>query len=133
MRYLLDTNIVIYALKGTFPALPQHFRSVAAQCIAVPSVVLAKIEYGAQKSHDYAKTIEQYRRFLDAFEPAPFSSRAAICYGRVRAALERQGTTIGANDLLIAATALAEGATLVTHNTREFERVEGLMLEDWTV
>ena len=133
MTYLLDTNIVIYALKGTYPALQDRFKGVAAQSIAVPAVVLAEIEYGARKSRDYAETIRAYRAFTDVFEAVPFSRAAAGHYGRVRAELERKGTTIGANDLLIAATALAEDAVLVTHNTREFERVEGLRLEDWTL
>ena len=133
MRLFLDTNIIIYALKNEFPAIREHFRSVPAQSIAIPTVVLAEIEYGARKSRNYAETIRRYSEFTNTFESVPFSSAAAMRYGELWAHLERTGTLIGANDLMIASIALAEDATLITHNTREFECVPGLTLQDWTV
>ncbi len=132
MKYYLDTNIIVYALNGKYPAVERHFQSVPAMSIAVPSIVLAEIEYGARKSRDYAKTIAQYRKFTGIFEPVPFSDAASVCYGKIRAELEEQGQVIGADDMLIAATALADESVLVTHNVGEFSRIEGLKVEDWT-
>lgn len=132
MKYLLDTNIIIYAIKGTYPAIPEHFRHVPAQTIAVPSVVVGEIEYGARKSISYEKTMAIYRAFINTFEVVSFNQSAAVRYGEIRNSLERAGTPIGGNDMQIAAIALAEGAILVTHNTKEFERIPGLQLQDWT-
>lgn len=100
--------------------------------IVIPSIVLAEIEYGARKSIDYGKTIALYNEFTKVFEAEDFSSKAAVEYGNIRASLEKKRQVIGANDMLIAATVLAAGGTLVTHNTKEFNRVESLLIEDWT-
>ena len=132
MKYFLDTNIIIYALKNPNEALIRHFRSVPARAIAVPSVVLCEIEYGAQKCADYSATIEKYNRFTDAFEMVPCSREAVNAYGLIRAGLEKAGTPIGPNDTMIAAIVLAEGGVLVTNNEREFSRVPGLQIENWT-
>jgi tRNA(fMet)-specific endonuclease VapC len=132
MKYYLDTNIIIYALNGKYPAVRTHFEQVPSMSIVLPSVVLAEIEYGARKSRDYETTIRLYRKFTSCFEAQPFHREAACFYGRIRADLEAKGQIIGANDLLIAATAMAENGILVTHNTREFSRIPGLVLEDWT-
>ena len=133
MIYFLDTNIIIYSVKNQYPALREHFESVPATSVCVPSVVCAEIEYGARKSHDYSKTMRVYRPFLNAFTEAPFSEKAVQEYGIIRAELEKAGTPIGGNDMLIAAIAKAAGGTLVTHNTGEFSRISGLLLEDWTM
>ena len=132
MKFYLDTNIIIYVLIGRYPAVMKHFQAVPMMSIAIPDVVLAEIEYGARKSRAYEKTIAQYRKFTQSFESVPFSDTAAECYGRIRASLEMHGEVIGANDLLIAATAMADDSVLVTHNVKEFSRIEGLRLEDWT-
>ena len=133
MKYFLDTNIIIYALNGKYPAILPHFEQVPSMAIVIPTVVLAEIECGARKSFDYVKTIQLYREFLHPFDVAPFTRHAAECYGRIRADLEAKGQIIGANDLLIAATVMAENGVLVTHNTREFSRISGLAVEDWTL
>lgn len=133
MKFYLDTNIIIYALNGRYPAVMRHFQAVPMMSIAIPTVALAEIEYGARKSRDYEKTIAQYRKFTRFFEVVPFSDDASECYGRIRASLEMRGEVIGANDLLIAATAMADNSVLVTHNIREFSRIEGLQEEDWTI
>ena len=133
MKYYLDTNIIIYALNGKYPAIRPHFEQVPAMAIVLPSVALAEIEYGARKSRDYEKTIQLYRKFMHPFDVAPFTRHAAECYGRIRADLEAKGQIIGANDLLIAATVMAENGVLVTHNTRELSRISGLAVENWTL
>ena len=132
MKYYLDTNIIIYALNGKYPAIRPHFEQVPAMAIVLPAVALAEIEYGARKSRDYEKTIQLYRKFMHPFDVAPFTRHAAECYGRIRADLEAKGQIIGANDLLIAAHASAEGLVLVTNNEKEFTKVEGLTVENWT-
>lgn len=132
MKYYLDTNIIIYALKGQYPAIREHFRRTPPAAIMIPSVVMAEIEFGARKSRDYNRTIALYRRFTDAFGKAPFSEKAQAVYGEIRAALEERGEPIGANDLLIAATVLADEGTLVANNVKEFSRVPLLHLENWT-
>lgn len=132
MKYYLDTNIIIYALNGKYPCVISHFQSIPSMSIVIPSVVLAEIEYGARKSYDYEKTIKLYRQFVHYFGIEPFNGKAAQFYGQLRADLEKQGTPIGANDMLIAATVMEADGILVTHNTKEFSRVAGLRLEDWT-
>ncbi|MDD7542231.1 MAG: type II toxin-antitoxin system VapC family toxin [Mobiluncus porci] len=132
MKYFLDTNIIIYFINGKYSEVARHFEQVPQTSIVIPSMVVGEIEYGACKSRDYAKTIELYRKFIDPFEVVPFSSSAVATYGEIRSDLEKRGETIGANDLVIAATVLGEGGTLVTHNTKEFSRVAGLTVADWT-
>ena len=132
MKYFLDTNIIIYAIKGTFPALSLHFRKIPSQSIVIPLVVMAEIEYGAQKSINYNATIEKYRRFTDVFPKIGLSQNATVQYGRIRKSLEKTDTPIGPNDLIIASSVLAEGGTLVTHNIKKFCRVPDLQIEDWT-
>ena len=133
MRYILDTNTIIYYIKGRYPALDLKLRHTPAQSVFIPAIVKAEIEFGAAKSRDYRKTIALYNRFFEAFSILPFDEKMTADYGRIRADLERRGEDIGPNDLIIAATALSMEATLVTRNTSEFRRVEGLLVEDWTI
>lgn len=133
MMYYLDTNIIIYSVKGTFPAIKDHFRKIPMQSIIIPDIVMAEIEYGAKKSQNYSSTISIYTKFTDNFTKAGFDSKSAKVYGEIRSRLEKLGTPIGANDMLIAAIVMSNGGTLVTHNTREFSRIQGLIVEDWTI
>ena len=133
MMYFLDTNIIIYAMNGKFPEISRHFEKIPSTSICIPSVVIAEIEYGARKSNDYIKTMDIYRPFLNVFTEAPFSDKAVGEYGLIRSELEKKGTPIGGNDLLIAATVRALNGTLVTHNIKEFSRIDGLLIEDWTI
>ena len=133
MMYYLDTNIILYSVKGTFTAIKDHFRKIPMQSIVIPDVVMAEIEYGAQKSQNYDNTIRIYTKFTDNFAKAEFDTKSAKVYGEIRSRLEKSGTPIGANDMLIAAIAMSNGGTLVTHNTREFSRIQGLLVEDWTI
>jgi len=93
--------------------------------------VVAKLRYGSAKSSNPAKALAVQDQFLTLVGFVPFDRLAAEAYGNIRATLERQGTPIGANDLLIGATALTHNMILVTHNTREFGRIAGLIIEDW--
>lgn len=88
---------------------------------------------GAMRSNHPSRTLERQQEFLKQFISLPFGDETAILFGKIRAQLARAGTPIGAYDLQIAAIALVNDLTLVTHNTREFERVEGLQIEDWEV
>jgi len=101
--------------------------------MAVCSVVKAELFYGARRSNNPTRTLERQQEFLGRFTSRPFGDDAAISCGQIRARLASAGTPIGAYDLQIAAIALANNLTLVTHNTREFGRIEGLQVEDWEI
>lgn len=131
MRYLLDTNTCIRYLNGRVPAVRQRLAAVRRDDVAVCSPVKAELFYGAARSHEPLRSLQRQLAFLDQFVSLPFDDQAAAVYGRIRADLATRGTPIGANDLLIAAIAIAHAVTLVTHNTGEFGRVADLTLEDW--
>jgi len=133
MKYLLDTNVCIVYLKGRNLSLKQRLDTVSIQDIAVCSVVKAELCYGAMKSANPERNFALQQSFLAQFVSLPFDDLTATTFGEIRAQLEIRGMPIGAYDLQIAAIALANNLTLVTHNTREFERVQGLQLEDWEV
>jgi tRNA(fMet)-specific endonuclease VapC len=127
---LLDTNTVIHCLKGRAPAA-SRFLAAAPSEIAIPTVVAYELEYGT------LRVASPRRRrilsgMLERLQEVPFDREAARESARVRLELERRGNVIGPLDLLIAGTALSRGATLATNNTREFSRIKGLRLEDWT-
>jgi tRNA(fMet)-specific endonuclease VapC len=131
MTYLLDTNTCIKYLNGRSENIRLKLDSVRQEDIVVCSIVKAELFYGAMKSKNPEKNLANQNRFLERFISLPFDDDASKAYGEIRAKLERKGTPIGPNDLLIAATALSSNLTLVTNNTREFGRVDGLKLEDW--
>jgi len=130
MRYLLDTNVVIALSKGA-PMLQRWLRHCPADDLALSSIVLAELEYGIAKSARQAHNRRVFDSIIEAFAIIPFDRAAAREYGVLRTVLERVGRPIGPNDLLIAAHARALNLTLVTDNTTEFTRVEGLRLENW--
>jgi tRNA(fMet)-specific endonuclease VapC len=129
--YLLDTNVCVGILKGTSPSLAERLRFVPRTQVRLSSVVKAELLYGARKSGRIADNLRLLEEFFGTVACLPFDDRCAEEYGLVRTELERAGTPIGPNDVLIAATARAHGAVLVTHNVREFSRVAGLRIEDW--
>ena len=132
IRYLLDTNICIFLIKSRSQAL---FDKVAAHRpgeIAISSITLAELEYGVSKSAFPERNREALRMFTIPLEVAPFDDASAEHYGRIRCTLEAAGTPIGPLDTLIAAHALALNAVAVTNNTREFVKVAGLRVEDWS-
>ena len=131
--YLLDTNICIYFLNRRHENLTRRFKAVSPEQIAVCSLVKAELFYGAMKSGNPLKNMNVLCEFLSRFHSFPFDDSAAEAYGRIRSGLEKAGTLIGPNDLCIAAVAVANDLPLVTHNKREFGRVEGLKFEDWII
>jgi len=133
MRYLLDTNVCIRVLNGTSQKVVERLRGCVPGDVAISAVVRAELAYGARKSAHVADNLRLVESFCEPFACVGFHARAADAYGSIRAELERAGTPIGPNDLLIAATAMSEGLTLVTHNVAEFGRVPGLRFEDWEV
>lgn len=132
MIYCLDTNTVVYFLKGTYPVLMERFRATDPSAIRIPEIVRAELLFGVRKSARQRENGRRLDAFLSPFERAGFVDSAADHYAEIRWALEQRGEPIGPNDLLIAATVRSIGATLVTRNTSEFARVDGLMVEDWT-
>jgi tRNA(fMet)-specific endonuclease VapC len=133
MRYLLDTNTCIVYLKGRNLNLRQKLETVAISDMAVCSIVKAELFYGSMKSANPERNSTLQREFLGQFASLPFDDLAAQAFGNIHAELEARGTPIGAYDLQIAAIALTHNLTLITHNTGEFNRVNGLQVEDWEV
>ena len=129
--YLLDTNVCIRILNGTSSSLVERLRFVPRGQLRLSSVVRAELLYGARKSSRAADNLRLLERFFDALASLPFDDRCAEEYGLLRQELDRAGTPIGSNDMLIAATARAHRIVLVTHNVREFSRVADLRIEDW--
>ena len=128
--YALDTNTLICFFKGTGRVHDQLLATPPRE-VAVPSVVVYELEFGICKSSQPKKRRAQLDEFLSFTGILPFDGAAAKTAAEIRAGLERTGSPIGPMDTLIAGIALAHGATLVTHNSREFGRVHGLKLVDW--
>ena len=133
MKFLLDTNTCIVYMKGRNLSLRQKLESTLIQDIVVCSIVKAELFYGAMKSANPPATLTRQQDFLSQFKSLPFDDIATLSFGTIRSRLEALGTPIGAYDLQIASIALANKLTLVTHNTREFNRVDGLQVEDWEI
>lgn len=133
MNYLLDTNICVLLIRQKSQVVLAHLRQVAPPDVAVSAITVAELQYRVHKSSRPVENQRALDQFLLPLTILPFDEAAALAYGRIRAALEAQGTPIGALDTLIAAQALGSGLTLVTNNVREFARVAGLSVQDWSV
>ena len=131
--YLFDTNICIYAMKGRHPLLTKYIYSMDPGDICISSITVFELEYGSARSQWPEQTRRNTDIFLAPFPILPFERKDAIIAGQIRADLAKIGWNIGAYDILIAAQGLARGLTVVTHNTKEFSRVPGLILEDWII
>jgi tRNA(fMet)-specific endonuclease VapC len=131
MIFLLDTNACIRYLNSPDSALARRLASLNAADIRLCSVVKAELLYGALHSGNPTRALSVFSYFAAPFTSIPFDDLAAEAYGRIRADLASRGTPIGPNDLMIAAIAVANDLTLITHNVREFSRVDGLHFEDW--
>ena len=130
LRYLLDTNIVIYVIKQRPMSALQVFNEHAGH-MAISSITLAELLHGAEKSNAPARSLAVVEDFCSRLEVLAYGPKAAQHYGSIRSALEKRGQPIGVNDLHIAAHARSEGLTLVSNNLREFERVEALQMANW--
>jgi tRNA(fMet)-specific endonuclease VapC len=130
MTYLLDTNMVSDLVRVPRGRVAQRIQAVGEEHICTSIVVAAELRYGAAKKGS-ARLTEQLEAVLGALNVLPLEEPADETYGSIRTRLERAGQPIGANDLLIAAQAVALGYTLVTDNEREFTRVQGLACENW--
>lgn len=133
MLYLLDTNVIAIYLNQRSVLLRQRLEQIHPDDIAVCSVVKFELFYGAMRSGNPSKNLTRQQEFLDLFVSLPFDDQAAAKAGEIRNYLASQGTPIGSYDLLIAAIAITNNLTLVTHNMREFKRVPDLNLEDWEI
>ena len=133
MLYMLDTNICSYIIRNKPQSIKEKLQEVEKNhTIALSSIVVSELLYGATKKEN-PKLMKIVSAFIDNFIIYDYSKISAQYYGNIRTDLEKKGKIIGANDLLIASHALSLGAVLVTNNRREFERVEGLVLEDWSL
>ena len=130
MRYLLDTNIVSDLVRNPQGRVGQHIRKIGEAQVCTSIIVAAELRYGAAKKQS-ARLTAQLQAVLGALEVLPLEAPADTTYGALRARLEKAGRPIGANDLLIAAQALALGYTIVTDNEKEFARIKDLHRENW--
>jgi len=133
VKWLLDTNVCIAVIRQRPESALRRLRGKQVGQVGLSTITLAELEFGAAKSQQPAKARAALREFLLPLEVVTFDEAAADAYGTVRAAMEKKGRPIGPLDTLIAAHALALGTVLVTSNTREFRRVPGLSVEDWSL
>ena len=133
MMYLLDTNICIYAMKRRYPSVNERMLEIHPNNIFISSVTVGELAYGAAKSHWGERARQAMDNFLSNFIILPFTAEDAMISGNIRAELASMGKSIGLYDIMIAAQGLSRHLTIVTHNTREFLRVPGLSVEDWTI
>ena len=130
MRYLLDTNAVSDLVRNPQGKVARHVRKVGERHVCTSIIVAAELRYGADKKAS-PRLSSQLDAVLGVLEVLPFEAPADTSYGLLRSRLEKRGTPIGGNDLLIAAQALALGCVIVTDNEKEFSRVEGLRVRNW--
>lgn len=133
VSHILDTDICIYIIKKSPQAVIKKIREFSPGEIGISSVTMSELYYGAYKSQHQEKNLLALQNFLLPIEILPFDDRAAMNYGEIRAALEKNGTPIGPLDLMIASHVNGLGLTLVTNNSKEFSRVPMLLIENWTV
>lgn len=131
MKYMLDTNICIYAIKNKPEKVLEKFKENLQEGLCISVITLAKLEYGVEKSSNPEKNMAALLQFVSLLDIIPFDDDAALEYGKICAELHKKGTPIGTMDMLIAAHAKSEDLILVTNNVREFERVIDLKIENW--
>ena len=130
MSYFLDTNILVYYLKGMHD-IARILTNNAPSFYKIPAIVKAELLAGAYKSQRKDHNLRMIHDVLSVFDVIPFNNEATHCFAEIKSDLEQKGTPIGPYDLLIAATVLAHNGILVTNNTQEFSRVKGLTIENW--
>jgi tRNA(fMet)-specific endonuclease VapC len=130
--YLLDTNICIYIIKKKPPEVLNKFKKFKIGDLKISSITMAELYFGAHNSEYVEKNLKTVENFLLPFDIINFDDKASIKYGIIKSYLKKQGNIIGELDMQIASIALANDLILVTNNTKEFERVKSLKLENWT-
>lgn len=130
IKYLLDTNICIYVIKHRPIEVLSKFNECSGR-MAISSITLAELLHGCEKSQKVEHNTRQVEDFCSRLEVLEYGASAAQHYGAIRANLEKSGQTIGVNDLHIAGHARSLGLSVVTNNEREFQRVQGLLVENW--
>jgi len=131
-RYLLDTNICIYIINQKPESVYRKFKKVKLENIFISTITELELNYGVQKSLHYKKNKSALDEFLSYLNLLPCGSESPNIAAQIRVELEKQGRPIGPFDLLIASEAITQGSTLVTNNEKEFKRVKGLKVENWT-
>lgn len=131
-RFMLDTDTCSYIMKRSHPLVIKRLQAVPVTDVCMSVVTKAELLYGVEVSPRRDQDAAALAAFQPYVEALDLPDEAAIHYAQIRAALKKRGALIGANDLFIAAHAMALGLTLVTNNTAEFERVRGLAIENWT-
>jgi tRNA(fMet)-specific endonuclease VapC len=130
LTYMLDTNICIYVMKSYPLDLREKFNALAEQ-LCISSITLGELHFGAEKSARRADNLIAIEHFVARLDVLAFEAKAAALYGQVRAELERAGTPCGPHDMQIGGHARSEGLIVVTNNTREFNRMPGVRVENW--
>lgn len=130
-QYLLDTNICIYIINKRPPEVFDRFRSIKLMQLHIPTIVIFELYFGLEKNQSHRRNAAFLENFIAPLTVTGFSIEAAKCAAKIRYQLRKKGTPIGAYDIQIAAIAMTEGLVLLTNNTKEFERIEGLKLENW--
>ena len=131
-RYMLDTDICIYLAKNQHPQVTARFERLKPEQLVMSAITYGELQYGANKSYQRSRALSQLAELIQYIPVESLTSSAARAYGEIRATLERQGRMIGNNDLWIGAHAMALEVTLATNNEREFKRIAGLSVENWT-
>lgn len=132
LKYLLDTNIVIYTMKKRPQQVKARFEQNNGR-MAVSSVTAGELVFGAERSQQVDRNLTDIEALLSRLDVLSFDSKAAYHFGQIRAALYQAGQPIGPYDMMIAGQARSLGLILVTNNTKEFKRVPGLVMEDWSI
>ncbi len=132
LKYLLDTNIVIYTMRNRPQQVKHRFQKHDGQ-MAISAVTLGELVFGAEHSQQVERNLADIESMAARLEVLPFDNKAAYQFGQIRSALYRMGHPIGPYDMMIAGHARSEGLILVTNNIKEFERVQGLLIEDWSI
>lgn len=130
-QIMLDTNICIYIIKNKPQSVREKFKCYNIGDLVLSSITVSELYYGAYKSQYVEKNLLALEHFLKPFDIVKYDLKASIEYGKIRASLEKSGQIIGGLDMLIAAHAKSLKMTLVTNNKKEFERIDGLILDNW--
>ncbi|MFH0977207.1 MAG: type II toxin-antitoxin system VapC family toxin [Spirochaetota bacterium] len=131
--YLLDTNICIYAINKKPELILNRIKKEIHKGIFISALTIAELEYGVENSSRIEENRVALLKFLSIFNILAFDDLDPIAYGKLKSKLKRTGNIIGPIDMLLAAQAISRGLILVTNNTKEFSRIEGLKIEDWTL